>query len=72
VHDSVWIARLESQNRVHPQHNPAPYQALRHFILLFHDSTFEVLAESVEIERQDRASVLDRAIHGSPPLERPH
>jgi hypothetical protein len=72
VHHSAWIARLELQNRAHPQHDPVLYQPLRHFILLFHDSTFEVLAESVEVEREDRASVVDRAIHGSPSLERPH
>jgi hypothetical protein len=44
VMNSTWIAGLEKANRVHPQHRPEVYASYRHFILGFHDSTFECVA----------------------------
>src|SRR6266849_6093731 len=44
VQNSSWIAEIEHGNRVHPSHKPAIYASLKHYILLFHDSTFECLA----------------------------
>lgn len=42
---SRWISSLETANRVHPEHRPEAYARCRHFILGFHDSTFECVAE---------------------------
>jgi hypothetical protein len=49
VDGSPWVARLEEMNRVHPYHSREPFDALRHFILPFHDTTFECLARGVEV-----------------------
>lgn len=44
VHDSSWIRSLERMSSVHPHHRPERYAELRHFVLAFHDSTFECVA----------------------------
>jgi hypothetical protein len=44
VANSRWIMDLEKVNRVHPNHRPEAFSSLRHFILGFHDSTFECVA----------------------------
>lgn len=45
VLDSSWIARLDAQNRVaFPDFIPSPK---RHFIITFHDETFECLADDL-------------------------
>jgi len=49
VSGSSWIAALERQNSVHPSHDPSRYAKLKHFIIAFHDSTFECAAESAEV-----------------------
>ena len=43
VLNSSWIRALERINRVHPRHEAARFTKLRHFILTFHDSTFECI-----------------------------
>ena len=45
VHNSRWIREWERANSVHPHHSPATFQRLRHVLVLFHDSTFECVAE---------------------------
>jgi hypothetical protein len=50
VHDSSWIRGLERMNRVHSCHRPERFAAYRHFILAFHGSTFECIAEGYEHE----------------------
>jgi hypothetical protein len=47
--DSSWIRLLEARNRIHSQHDPKGYLALRHFILTFHDSIFECVAADLSI-----------------------
>jgi hypothetical protein len=47
IKNSSWIRSLERMNRVHPMHRPARYSRLRHFVITFHDSTFECIAEGV-------------------------
>jgi hypothetical protein len=32
-------------NRVHPEHNASRFGSLRHFVLTFHDNTFECVAD---------------------------
>jgi hypothetical protein len=49
VENSKWIEELKRVDSVHPDHNPAQFETLQHFILLFHDSTFECVAESYSI-----------------------
>lgn len=50
VLNSRWVAELEEANRVHPYHDPQSYRSLRHYILLFHDSMFECIAESFVVD----------------------
>jgi hypothetical protein len=47
--NSSWIRILEERNRVHHRHDPKRFLALHHFILTFHDETFECVAEDVSI-----------------------
>lgn len=56
VHDSPWITALERRNRVHPGHDPSRFSALRHFVLPFHDTTVECIAEGVSATLTDAAS----------------
>jgi hypothetical protein len=44
VRNSSWVRRLEQMNRVHRQHQPEHFSRLKHFILTFHDTTFECVA----------------------------
>lgn len=48
VENSSWILELAGINSVHPVHEPSYYADLRHFVITFHDSTFECLARRVD------------------------
>jgi hypothetical protein len=48
VQNSSWLRGLERMNAVHPHHNPERFQNLKHFVLSFHDSTFECIARGAE------------------------
>ena len=50
VAQSSWLRRLERMNAVHPQHSPELFADYRHFIFVFHDSTFECIAQGYEVE----------------------
>jgi hypothetical protein len=51
VHDSSWIRKLERMNSVHPCHNRERFlEGRRHFVFAFHDSTFECIADGLEVE----------------------
>ncbi len=50
VINSPWIKEVAKTNSVHSYDNPERWSLLNHFIFWFHDSTFECLAESYEIE----------------------
>lgn len=55
--NSQWIRQLEKMNSVHPRHDPKMYmEGKRHFILTFHDTTFECVARGYSIELA-RASI---------------
>lgn len=45
VVDSSWVRQLERMNCVHPYHKPERFKSYRHFVLAFHDSTFECVAK---------------------------
>jgi len=50
IENSSWLRKLEKMNSVHPYHNKERYlQDRNHYILSFHDSTFECIAQSYEI-----------------------
>jgi hypothetical protein len=44
VAKSSWLTKLERMNSVHPYHESARFENLKHFIFTFHDSTFECVA----------------------------
>lgn len=44
---SRWIETRAHEDAVHDQHRPAVFARLRHFIVTFHDETFECLARDV-------------------------
>jgi hypothetical protein len=46
---SSWIRQLERMNSVHPYHRPEVFAALHHYILAFHDSTFECVTQAYEV-----------------------
>jgi hypothetical protein len=50
VLESSWIREMERRNEVHPYHRGGWLQSLRHFVLAFHDSTFECVAEGYRSE----------------------
>jgi hypothetical protein len=50
VENSEWIIELEKINSVHRGYKPDLWRNLTHYILGFHDSTFECVAESFRIE----------------------
>lgn len=58
VVNSPWIAELAAINAVHPRDDPDAWFKLTHFILGFHDSTFECVAHDFRLERR-RGSIAD-------------
>lgn len=46
---SSWLRSLQKMNSVHPYHQPERFARYRHFILSFHDTTFECIAESFSV-----------------------
>lgn len=62
VRNSPWIAEVAKTNSVHPYDDPERWRSLNHYIFWFHDSTFECLAESydVEVTTETMGSLLDR------------
>ena len=50
VNGSSWIEELEKMNSVHPHHDKKRFDALSHFIFVFHDSTFECVVEGISSE----------------------
>jgi hypothetical protein len=62
---SRWISEWEQANRVHPYHSAKRFADRRHFILQFHDSTFECVAEGFIAfrTRQSMPSLLAELVH---------
>ena len=62
VVNSTWLAELQKINSVHQMYNPELWKTLNHYVLWFHDSTFECIAQSfdVEVYKETFASVLGR------------
>ena len=51
VEGSQLTSELEKQNRAHPQHDPAQFNALAHHDMLLKECTVEVVAAAVAVER---------------------
>jgi hypothetical protein len=64
IENSSWIRRLERMNSVHPHHRPERFWARKHYVLSFHDSTFECVADGYTIEANDSSisEILPRMI----------
>lgn len=52
VMNSPWIDELKAINSVHRQYRPESWKNSIHYILGFHDCTFECVAESFVVERR--------------------
>jgi hypothetical protein len=50
VRNSKWINELEAINKVHSQYNKELWRSLNHYVLWFHDETFECIAKSFRVE----------------------
>ena len=50
VENSTWLKDLEKINAVHDCYNAEFWRGLRHYILPFHDSTFECVARRFKVE----------------------
>lgn len=63
VVNSRWLAELEAINKVHRCYSPDFWRKRKHFVLWFHDTTFECIAESfnVELYQESMAALLARA-----------
>lgn len=55
VLDSPWLTGVRAAERTHPRASKVPFANVRHFRLLFHDSTFDILAESVRVTLDPRS-----------------
>ncbi|HXB26623.1 MAG TPA: hypothetical protein VNV25_17945 [Gemmatimonadaceae bacterium] len=53
--ESSWIRGLEKANRVHPRYDAQRFEVLRHFVMTFHDGTFECIAISGRVVMRSRA-----------------
>lgn len=66
VEQSSWVRQLELMNRVHPLHNAEAFSRLRHFIVTFHDSTFECVCPRDPAVSVVRGTTPARAVLGDP------
>jgi|WetSurMetagenome_2_1015567.scaffolds.fasta_scaffold147713_2 hypothetical protein len=64
VEHSSWIRAITRMNEVHPLHHPSRFEGLHHFVLSFHDSTFEVIARTyaVSVARAPLFALLPRMV----------
>jgi hypothetical protein len=49
VLNSSWIRSLERMNSVHHNHKPESFWTRHHYILTFHDSTFECVSDGYKV-----------------------
>ncbi len=60
--NSRWLAELEAINKVHHCYDPTRWRGLNHYVFWFHDTTFECVAESFQVElyQESMAELLNR------------
>jgi hypothetical protein len=66
IDQSSWIRRLEEMNRVHEHHRPETFAALTHYVLSFHDTTFECVAASYEVNIREVDGPLTLSVDVTP------
>jgi hypothetical protein len=49
VRNSLWIREVRRIGSVHPRHDPGRKTDLSHYVICFHDTTFECLARGFEV-----------------------
>jgi hypothetical protein len=62
IHNSPWIKLLKDADRIRGPHKPGDFSNLRHIVMTFHDSLFEVITrgytfeiiDPVKIDRHER------------------
>jgi hypothetical protein len=66
IRHSSWLQYLVKMNRVHRYHQDRHFANDRHFVLTFHDSTFECIAEgyNIIIGVGSRRSAMNKMIEG--------
>lgn len=57
VVDSEWIKELTKMNSVHPYHKDEQFEKYEHFIFFFHDTCFEIVAETYTIEENSESNM---------------
>ena len=57
VIDSQWIKELTKMNSVHPYHKDEQFEKYEHFIFFFHDTCFEIVAESYSIDKNSESNM---------------
>ena len=64
IENSSWLRQLEKMNSVHRYHNPERFWLRKHYVLTFHDSTFECIADGYTIEEHQGSieQILSRMI----------
>ena len=64
IENSSWLRQLEKMNSVHRYHDPNRFWAHNHYVLTFHDSTFECIADGYVIEEHNGSieQILSRMI----------
>lgn len=60
VERSRWLAECIEINRVHPQHRAEAFASYKHYVLAFHDDTFECLAEGFRV--REHAATFSEAL----------
>jgi hypothetical protein len=61
VFNSELIDELDRRNSLHPRHEPGSYRRrFRHFIIPFHDETFECIAREMKLTHDKDASTTVR------------
>jgi len=62
VKNSPWLKEVARTNSVHRADKPEFWESKNHYVFWFHDSTFECLAESFEVEvnRETMSDLLKR------------
>ena len=61
---SLWLAEIEAINSVHRCYDASSWNSLHHYVLWFHDSTFECIAESfaIELHSESLTKILVRSL----------
>lgn len=64
IKNSSWLAELEQANSVHHYYKAENWQSRKHYLLSFHDETFECIASgySVEVVQSSLAEALKMTI----------